>query len=302
MSLCRTGPRSRAFTRDTNLDARRADFQVDRLRRGRRPEIETDWYNFTALNNPENHRRARCRYVLRGRARRRGPTSGVADPYLANAGALCAPASRPDPVIAAGRTTGRQRCDPFSDVSPGRGLWLDEDISFADLKGVYTDFLRRFFESEDLQVRFRPPTSVHRTVGRDRHDVHHRPRKVTGSRSRSRTSPSDGRSQFRFRSGAYDGICLRLRAGTAHDASLRVDDLRQFFAATCVFSAIQRLTFWNRWSRTGENSRAVAAPVLRPAAGHATLASGSPWADWKSRRSNPSPAFFRRGRRARAAG
>jgi len=36
------------------------------------------------------------------------------------------------------------------------GLWLDEDINFADLKGVYTDFVRRFFESEDLQVRFRP--------------------------------------------------------------------------------------------------------------------------------------------------
>jgi phenylalanyl-tRNA synthetase alpha chain len=36
------------------------------------------------------------------------------------------------------------------------GLWIDEGISFADLKGVYTDFLRRFFESDDLQVRFRP--------------------------------------------------------------------------------------------------------------------------------------------------
>ena len=36
------------------------------------------------------------------------------------------------------------------------GLWIDEDISFADLKGVYTDFLRRFFETDDLQVRFRP--------------------------------------------------------------------------------------------------------------------------------------------------
>ena len=35
------------------------------------------------------------------------------------------------------------------------GLWIDENISFADLKGVYTDF-RRFFESDDLQVRFRP--------------------------------------------------------------------------------------------------------------------------------------------------
>jgi phenylalanyl-tRNA synthetase alpha chain len=36
------------------------------------------------------------------------------------------------------------------------GLWIDEGISFADLKGVYTDFLRRFFETDELQVRFRP--------------------------------------------------------------------------------------------------------------------------------------------------
>jgi phenylalanyl-tRNA synthetase alpha chain len=36
------------------------------------------------------------------------------------------------------------------------GLWIDADVSFADLKGVYTDFLRRFFETEELQVRFRP--------------------------------------------------------------------------------------------------------------------------------------------------
>src|SRR3546814_9304119 len=47
-----------------------------------------------------------------------------------------------------------------SDLSPMfhqvEGLWIAEDISFADLKGVYTDFLRAFFETEDLSVRFRP--------------------------------------------------------------------------------------------------------------------------------------------------
>ena len=36
------------------------------------------------------------------------------------------------------------------------GLWIGADISFADLKGVVTDFLRRFFETDELQVRFRP--------------------------------------------------------------------------------------------------------------------------------------------------
>jgi phenylalanyl-tRNA synthetase alpha chain len=36
------------------------------------------------------------------------------------------------------------------------GLWIDEAISFADLKGVYLNFIRAFFETDDLEVRFRP--------------------------------------------------------------------------------------------------------------------------------------------------
>jgi len=60
-------------------------------------------------------------------------------------------------VIAPGRT---YRVDSDATHSPMfhqvEGLWIDEYVSFADLKGVYTDFLRRFFESEELQVRFRP--------------------------------------------------------------------------------------------------------------------------------------------------
>src|SRR5258706_11535100 len=36
------------------------------------------------------------------------------------------------------------------------GLWIDEAVSFADLKGVLTDFLRKFFEDEKLRTRFRP--------------------------------------------------------------------------------------------------------------------------------------------------
>jgi phenylalanyl-tRNA synthetase alpha chain len=65
--------------------------------------------------------------------------------------------SPPIKVIAPGRT---YRVDSDATHSPMfhqvEGLWIDTDISFADLKGVYTDFLRRFFETDDLQVRFRP--------------------------------------------------------------------------------------------------------------------------------------------------
>jgi phenylalanyl-tRNA synthetase alpha chain len=63
----------------------------------------------------------------------------------------------PIKVIALGRT---YRVDSDATHSPMfhqvEGLWIDEGISFADLKGVYTDFLRRFFESDALEVRFRP--------------------------------------------------------------------------------------------------------------------------------------------------
>jgi phenylalanyl-tRNA synthetase alpha chain len=60
-------------------------------------------------------------------------------------------------VIAPGRV---YRVDSDATHSPMfhqvEGLWVGENISFADLKGVVADFLRRFFESDELQVRFRP--------------------------------------------------------------------------------------------------------------------------------------------------
>jgi phenylalanyl-tRNA synthetase alpha chain len=60
-------------------------------------------------------------------------------------------------VIAPGRT---YRVDNDATHSPMfhqvEGLWIDTDISFADLKGIYTQFLHCFFESDDLIVRFRP--------------------------------------------------------------------------------------------------------------------------------------------------
>lgn len=60
-------------------------------------------------------------------------------------------------IIAPGRV---YRVDSDATHSPMfhqvEGLWIDEQITFANLKGVVTEFFRRFFEREDLQVRFRP--------------------------------------------------------------------------------------------------------------------------------------------------
>ena len=134
------------------------------------PEIETDWFNFTALNTPEDHpaRSMHDTFYVEGGTETapnllRTHTSPMQVRYavqhvkkhkaLIEAGGRM-PEIR---VIAPGRT---YRVDSDATHSPMfhqvEGLWIDETISFADLKGVYTDFLRKFFETDELQVRFRP--------------------------------------------------------------------------------------------------------------------------------------------------
>ena len=134
------------------------------------PEIETDWFNFTALNTPEDH-----------------PARSMHDTFYVEGGTPGAPnllrthtspvqirhalqhvkrhkaktdagQSMPEiRVIAPGRT---YRVDSDATHSPMfhqcEGLWIGEQVSFKDLKVVFTDFCRTFFESEDLVLRFRP--------------------------------------------------------------------------------------------------------------------------------------------------
>ena len=122
------------------------------------PEIETDWYNFTALNNPENHPARSMQDTFYVDAK---DSSGLPLLLRTHTSPMQVRYARvhkpPIKVIAPGRT---YRVDSDATHSPMfhqvEGLWIDEHISFADLKGVYTDFLRRFFETEALQVRFRP--------------------------------------------------------------------------------------------------------------------------------------------------
>jgi len=122
------------------------------------PEIETDWYNFTALNNPENHpaRSMQDTFYVDLKDAQALPLllRTHTSPMQVRYARMHEP---PIKVIAPGRT---YRVDSDATHSPMfhqvEGLWIDEDVSFADLKGVYTDFLRRFFESDSLEVRFRP--------------------------------------------------------------------------------------------------------------------------------------------------
>jgi phenylalanyl-tRNA synthetase alpha chain len=122
------------------------------------PEIETDWYNFTALNNPENHPARSMQDTFYVDMNDKDGLPLVLRTHTSPMQVRYARMHKPPiKVIAPGRT---YRVDSDATHSPMfhqvEGLWIDEDISFADLKGVYTDFLRRFFEDEDLEVRFRP--------------------------------------------------------------------------------------------------------------------------------------------------
>ena len=121
------------------------------------PEIETDFYNFTALNIPENHpaRAMHDTFYVDDAHVLRTHTSPVQVRYMENA--LKTNKTPPLKIIAPGRV---YRVDSDATHSPMfhqvEGLWVDEDISFANLKGVVQDFLQKFFERDDLTVRFRP--------------------------------------------------------------------------------------------------------------------------------------------------
>jgi len=122
------------------------------------PEIETDWYNFTALNNPENHPARSMQDTFYVDLKDKDGLPLLLRTHTSDMQVRYARTHKPPiKVIAPGRT---YRVDSDATHSPMfhqvEGLWVDEHISFADLKGVYTDFLRRFFEIDDLEVRFRP--------------------------------------------------------------------------------------------------------------------------------------------------
>ncbi|MBT0571206.1 phenylalanine--tRNA ligase subunit alpha [Curvibacter sp. CHRR-16] len=141
------------------------------------PEIESDWFSFTSLNNPPNHPARSMQdtfyvdavgadgnyYNLRphtspmqvryaqAHVRKHGGDFDIAKNQLF-AGDM--PEIR---VIAPGRT---YRVDSDATHSPMfhqvEGLWIGEAVSFKDLKAVYLNFITQFFETNALKLRFRP--------------------------------------------------------------------------------------------------------------------------------------------------
>ncbi|OSI12523.1 phenylalanine--tRNA ligase subunit alpha [Neisseria canis] len=117
------------------------------------PEIEDDFHNFQALNIPQNHpaRAMQDTFYVENGDVLRTHTSPIQIRYMLDK------KEPPIRIIAPGRV---YRVDSDATHSPmfhqAEGLWVEEGVTMADLKAVFTDFIRRFFERDDLQVRFRP--------------------------------------------------------------------------------------------------------------------------------------------------
>ena len=116
------------------------------------PEIEDDYHNFEALNIPDNHpaRAMQDTFYFDPNTLLRTQTSSVQIRVMEGS-------KPPFRIISSGRV---YRCDFDITHTPMfhqvEGLLVDENVSFADLKGTLVEFMRHFFEVDDLQLRFRP--------------------------------------------------------------------------------------------------------------------------------------------------
>ena len=116
------------------------------------PEIEDDYHNFEALNIPAHHpaRAMHDTFYFDAQTLLRTHTSPVQVRHMQSD-------KPPLRIIAPGRV---YRCDSDLTHTPMfhqvEGLLVDRDISFSDLMGTLADFLRHFFEDDNLPTRFRP--------------------------------------------------------------------------------------------------------------------------------------------------
>ena len=117
------------------------------------PEIEDDEHNFTSLRMFPDHpsRSMQDTFYIEGTDKvLRTQTSPVQIRYMKSH-------KPPIRIICPGRV---YRKDHDATHSPMfhqvEGLWVEEGVSLADLKGTITQFCRAFFERDDIAIRFRP--------------------------------------------------------------------------------------------------------------------------------------------------
>ncbi|MBH32757.1 MAG: phenylalanine--tRNA ligase subunit alpha [Pseudomonadota bacterium] len=117
------------------------------------PEIEDEYHNFSALNIPENH-----------------PAKAMHDTFYFKNNKLLRTHTSSVQI----RVMDKEKKPPIRIIAPGKvyrkdsdvthtpmfhqieGLYIDETVSFANLKSTLNIFLQNFFQDENLEVRFRP--------------------------------------------------------------------------------------------------------------------------------------------------
>ena len=116
------------------------------------PDVEDDFHNFTALNTPENHpaRQLQDTFYLENTHLLRTHTSPVQIRSMIAKGV-------PIRIIAMGRVYRRDsdmtHTPMFHQIE---GLVIDQKTHMGHLKGCLIDFMKAFFETDDVPVRFRP--------------------------------------------------------------------------------------------------------------------------------------------------
>lgn len=116
------------------------------------PEIEDDWHNFSALNFPDNHpaRDMQDTFFLDKNIALRTHTSSVQVRYMENNKPPLR-AVMPGRVYRNEAISARANCF-FHQIE---GLYIDENVSFADLKQTLFYFVKELF-GEEIKIRFRP--------------------------------------------------------------------------------------------------------------------------------------------------
>ena len=116
------------------------------------PEIETDYYNFQALNFPENHpaRDAQDTFFVDDKVVLRTHTSPIQVRTMEKQ-------KPPIRILAPGRTFRNEAIDAshYCTFHQIEGLYIDEDVTFSELKTTLYLFVKKYF-GEDVALRFRP--------------------------------------------------------------------------------------------------------------------------------------------------
>ena len=174
------------------------------------PEVETDWYNFTALNMPPHHpARSECDTLFVDLGE---PGSVVLRTHTSPVQIRVMESQRAAALHRGRRAACFRRDTPDATHMPVfhqiEGLVVDRGITFADLAGTIEAFTKAYFGT-GVHVAAAPVVlPVHRAVGRVRHPA---PRRLVAGAGRLRHGAPERVARLRPRSRGVERVRLRLR-------------------------------------------------------------------------------------------